>query len=215
MKKILLFALSCSALFGQHNHSATTREEKPVALYPGLGSWRHPIATTNPEAQRYFDQGLILLYSFNRPEALRSFRKAAELDPNATMADWGVSMAMGPYLNMDMDPSYQINGSCEAAKTGLALQNSSETDRAWLHAAAARCPDYADPKPYIKAMREIAAGNPDDPDAQTLYAEALIVPVRWHCYDQHGKAAEGVPEVGIDLKVNQLAEPAKTPATVA
>ena len=194
MKKILVFAFSCGALVAQHNHSATTGQEKPVTLYPGLGSWRHPIATTNPEAQKYFDQGLILLYSFNRPEALRSFRKAAELDPNAAMAHWGISMAIGPYLNMDMDPSYQMKDSCEAVKTGLALQNINESDRAWLHAAAARCPDYADPKPYINGMREIAARHPDDPDAQTLYAEALIVPVRWHCYDQHGKAAEGVPE---------------------
>ena len=195
MKKILAVALACTALFAQQQHSETPSREKPVALYSGLGSWHHPISTSNPEAQKYFDQGLILLYSFNRYEALRSFRKGAELDPNAPpMMYWGAAMALGPYLNMDMDPSYQIKESCDAAKTGLALQNISEIDRAWLNAAASRCPDYADPGRYIGAMREIATHNPDDPDAQTLYAEALILPVRWHCYDQHGKAANGVPE---------------------
>ena len=80
MKKILVLALWCGALFAQHNHSATRGEEKPVALYPGLGSWRHPIATINSEAQKYFDQGLALLYGFNRYESLRSFRKASELE---------------------------------------------------------------------------------------------------------------------------------------
>ena len=55
--------------------------EKPVALYKGLGSWRHPIAARSPEAQKFFDQGLALLYGFNRYEALRSFRKTLELDP--------------------------------------------------------------------------------------------------------------------------------------
>src|SRR5258708_5054321 len=73
--------------FAQH-HPAPA--EKPVALYKGLGAWRHPITTSNADAQKYFDQGLALLYGFNRYEALRSFRKAAELDGAATMAYWGM-----------------------------------------------------------------------------------------------------------------------------
>ena len=72
--------------------------EKPVALYKGLGAWKHPIATKNPEAQKYFDQGLSLLYGFNRYEALRSFRKAAELDPQSVMPYWGMALARVPTL---------------------------------------------------------------------------------------------------------------------
>jgi hypothetical protein len=30
-------------------------------LLDGMGSYSHPIRTTSPEAQRYFDQGLALL----------------------------------------------------------------------------------------------------------------------------------------------------------
>jgi len=56
--------------------------EKPVMLLKGMGPWQHPIATRNAEAQKYFDQGLALLYGFNRYEALRSFRKVSELDPD-------------------------------------------------------------------------------------------------------------------------------------
>src|SRR3954447_8115082 len=75
-------------------------QEKPVALYSGTGIWKHPITTRSVEAQRYFDQGLALMYGFNRYEALRSFRKAAELDPSAAMPWWGMAMSTGPYVNM-------------------------------------------------------------------------------------------------------------------
>ena len=75
----------------QH-HEAAPAAEKPVALYSGLGTWRHAISTKSPDAQKFFDQGLNLLFGFNRYEALRSFRKAAALDPKAAMAYWGMGM---------------------------------------------------------------------------------------------------------------------------
>jgi hypothetical protein len=60
-------------------------------LLPGLGSHHHPIATKNAEAQKLFDEGLILNFSFNHGEAVRSFRRAIELDPEAAMPYWGVA----------------------------------------------------------------------------------------------------------------------------
>ena len=105
-----------TSVFAAHQHPANAPAEKPVALYPGLGSWRHPIATRQPEAQKFFDQGLVLLYGFNRYEALRSFRKVAELDPNAAMAYWGMAMALGPYINMDIDPTVQMKDACDAVR---------------------------------------------------------------------------------------------------
>jgi tetratricopeptide (TPR) repeat protein len=192
MKKVLLLALLCLSGSAQHQHPEAPAE-KPVALWPGLGIWSHPIATASPEAQKFFDQGLVLLYGFNRYESLRSFRKAAELDPRAAMPLWGVAMALGPYVNMDGDPSVQLKESCEAVESGLRLAGNSP-DRAWLQAAGTRCPDFADPGRYIQAMRDLAAALPDDPDAQTLYAESLMLPCRWRWYDAEGKPAAGMPE---------------------
>ena len=126
-----------------------------------------------------FDQGLNLLYGFNRYEALRSFKKAAELDPQAPMAYWGMGMAQAPYINMDGDPSYDIKASCASLEKGLALQGTNETERAYLNAAATRCPDHADPSRYVEAMRRLATTLPDDLDAQVLFAESLMIPVRW------------------------------------
>src|SRR5438309_5934814 len=106
-------------------------QEKPVALYAGTGIWKHPITTKSVEAQKYFDQGLALLYGFNRYEALRSFRKASELDPNAAMPYWGIAMSQGPYINMDGEPTYDQKAACEASAAGLKIAGSPERERAY------------------------------------------------------------------------------------
>jgi tetratricopeptide (TPR) repeat protein len=189
---LLCYAGGCA----KHDPPAaiTASSEKPVALYPGLGTWTHRIQTGNPQAQKYFNQGLALVYGFNRYEALRSFRKAAELDPRAAMAYWGMSMALGPYINMDGDSSFDIKQSCAAVDKGLALQDVDAAERAWLEAAATRCPDFADPARYVRAMHDLAAKNPDDLDAQVFYADSLMVPTRWHWYSNNGKPGPGVAD---------------------
>jgi tetratricopeptide (TPR) repeat protein len=168
--------------------------EKPVALYTGMGAWEHSISTRSPEAQKFFNQGLSLLYGFNRPEAQRSFRKAAELDPRAPMAEWGLAMAWGPYVNMDGDPSYDIKQSCSAVDRGLSVAGAAPAERDWLEAVKTRCPEFADPARYIRAMHDLAAKYPDDLDAQTLFAEAIMVPTRWRWYSNSGQPAEGQSE---------------------
>ena len=51
-------------------------QSKPAALMPGMGQHHHSISTKSPEAQRFFDQGLTLVFAFNHEEAARSFRRA-------------------------------------------------------------------------------------------------------------------------------------------
>ena len=96
------------------------------------------------------------MYGFNRYEALRSFRKAAELDPGAAMAHWGVAMATGPYINMDGEPTYDMKTSCAAVDSGLKAA-AAERERAYLEAVRTRCPDFAKPDAYIAAMRALCA----------------------------------------------------------
>src|SRR6267143_417771 len=79
--------------------------DKPASLFSGMGSLHHPVATTNPEAQKFFDQGLSFVYAFNHDEAVRSFKRAAELDPGMAMAYWGIALALGPNINLDVDPA--------------------------------------------------------------------------------------------------------------
>jgi hypothetical protein len=49
-----------------------------AALAPeleGLGNLSMPVSTKVPRAQRFFDQGLRLLYAFNHQEARRAFQR--------------------------------------------------------------------------------------------------------------------------------------------
>ncbi len=194
MRKLVLLLAAAGTAAGQQ-HEMGRPPEKPVALYQGLGNWKHPIATRSAEAQKFFDQGLALLYGFNRYEALRSFRKASELDPTAAMPYWGMAMATGPYVNMGVegDGDLDSKAACTAAAAGLKIAGAPARERAYVEAAAGRCPEYK-PEVYIAAMKSLAERYPDDLDAATLYAESLMVPVRWHWYSNDGKAAPGVAE---------------------
>jgi len=179
---------------------ALAAQEKPVTLYPGTGLWKHSIQTSSPEAQRYFDQGLSLMYGFNRYEALRSFRKAAELDSRSPMAQWGIAMATGPYVNMDGDPTYDMKSSCAALDAARKLTITSDRERAYIEAAATRCPDFKSPDGYIAAMRALAQRWPDDFDAATLYADSIMIATRWHWYAADGTAAKGMREAETALE---------------
>ena len=183
--------LGVAVVCGQH-HAMKPAVERPVALYKGLGAWKHPIATKNAEAQKYFDQGLALLFGFNRYEALRSFKKASQLDPAAVMPYWGMAAAQGPYINMEGDPSFDLKSACAAVDAGSKV-TASERERQYLDAVATWCPEYR-PAEYVQAMRALAEKWPDDLDAQTLYAESLMIPQRWKWYRADGSPAEGVTE---------------------
>ena len=65
-------------------------------LFDGLGSHHHYITRSNPGAQRYFNQGLIIDFAFNHAESVRSFRAAQRLDPKCAMCYWGEALALGP-----------------------------------------------------------------------------------------------------------------------
>ncbi len=191
----LLFVWAGAAVGLAQHHEMKPPVEKPVALYKGMGNWGHPIATKSAEAQKYFDQGLALLYGFNRYEALRSFRKAAELDATAAMPWWGVAMSTGPYINMgaEGDGDLDSKAACLAVEKGLKIAAAPARERAYLEAAATRCPEYKGDA-YIAAMKRLVEQFPDDLDAATLYAESIMVPVRWRWYGSDGTPAAGMPE---------------------
>ena len=75
-----------------------------TTLLGNLGSYQRTITTANAEAQKFFDEGLTLLYGFNHEEAFRSFERAATLDPKAPMPHWGMSLALGTNYNDTATP---------------------------------------------------------------------------------------------------------------
>ena len=69
-------------------------------LFEGMGAFHRPITTASADAQKYFDQGMVLAFGFNHAESIRSFRAAQKLDPGCAMCFWGEALATGPNINV-------------------------------------------------------------------------------------------------------------------
>jgi tetratricopeptide (TPR) repeat protein len=178
-----------------------------VPLYTDLGDYRVPITTRIPLAQQYFDQGMRLLYGFNHGEAIRAFTEAARLDSTCAMCYWGVAYAFGPHVNAGMDSPAGISA-YEAQKQALRrLRYASPREQAYIGALARR---YA-PIPrrdraaldsaYARAMADVVKRFPNDLDAATLYAEALMDLRPWNYWDQKtGEPYPGTTEIVAQLE---------------
>jgi tetratricopeptide (TPR) repeat protein len=167
----------------------------------GLGQHHHTISTKNPQAQRFFDQGLRLVFAFNHEEAARAFRRASELDPQSAMAFGGVALASGPCINLDVDPPHE-KAAYEAVQKALSLApGATERERAYIQALSKRY--SSDPEvdlrkldaEYARAMRELSKRYPDDLDAATLYAESLMDLHPWKLWSLDGRPTEGTEEI--------------------
>lgn len=163
--------------------AATKQPDAP--LLNGLGSLTHPISTGSPLAQRYFDQGFLLAYNFNHAEAVRSFKAAAELDPDCAMAWWGVAYCEGPNINLPMMPE-SYPRAWEALHKALALKSkASAREQAYINALTTRYVELPIEDrsnldlAFVDAMRKVATAYPDDLDAQTLFCEAAMTAMPW------------------------------------
>ncbi|HKS29620.1 MAG TPA: hypothetical protein VJS44_17460 [Pyrinomonadaceae bacterium] len=175
--------------------------ERPVQLLAGLGNHHHPVKTSTPMAQRFFDQGLRLVYAFNHEEAIRSFRRAAELDPQMAMAYWGIGYALGPNINLDIDPERE-RLAYEATQKALELSRGGpENERAYIEALAKRysIAPNADLRrlavEFKAAMGRLVLRYPDDLDAATIYAESAMNLRPWRLWSADGRPAEGTEEI--------------------
>jgi len=197
MTVFLLFVLWAAA----QQHQGHQAADRPATLIAGLGNLSHPIATKSREAQQFFNQGLTFVYAFNHDEAIRSFRRAAELDPAAPMPHWGIALALGPNINLDVDPERE-KAAYDAAQKARTLASSARPhERAYVDALTKRYSN--DPKADLKAlavqykdaMREVVKQYPNDLDAATLYAEALMDLRPWQLWSNDGTPADGTGEI--------------------
>jgi tetratricopeptide (TPR) repeat protein len=194
-------AVGPSSMLGKPTRPGGASESK-VIQYSGLGQHTRAVATTNPEAQKYFDQGLAFMYAYNHDEAIRAFQRAAELDPDCAMAHWGASLSMGKNYNYPFFPPEKAKAawkSLELAQT--ASKRESEANRELIEALAAR---YADPLPkdthpleeaYAKAMKAVSEKFPKDADIVALYAESLMNLRPWDLWTVGGKPQPETPEI--------------------
>ena len=195
--------------------AATSPPQAPQVppLIPGMGNHRHPIVTASSEAQLYFDQGFDLVFGFNHEEAVRSFRRAAELDPKAPMPHWGIAWALGPNYNLDVDEARADQANIAIVQALELSVGGSDIERAYIEAMAVRFP--MTPKPdraalarkYSDAMRDLSRKYPDDLDAATLYAESLMNLRAWKLWSLDGKPAQRTEEIVAVLESVLAREP--------
>lgn len=200
MMMSMIVALSLAAAGHQHEPHPTTAAP-PATLMAGLGHLHHPIATKSAEAQQFFDQGLTLVFGFNHDEAIRAFRRAAELDPASPMPHWGIALALGPNINLDVDPEREKAAFDEAQRAQALAAKAPARERAYVDAIARRYSN--DPKADLKAlavhykdaMRDLTNRYPKELDAQALYAESLMDLHPWQLWAKDGTPTEGTQEI--------------------
>ena len=207
---VLIFSLVAPAaamadnkpLIDEKLHQHVYAEVKqPYNLISGLGTIHHPVSTSNPQAQEFFDQGLNLIYAFNHDEAVRSFQYAAKLDPHLAIAYWGIALALGPNINSAIDPNREL-AAYQAVQQALALSTQASTqERDYITALAKRYSQDADADlyqlavDYAKAMGNLVKRYPDDLDAATLYAESLMDLHPWQHWTKDGKPQPDTEEI--------------------
>jgi tetratricopeptide (TPR) repeat protein len=158
----------------------------------GLGPHRRHVSTAATAAQRFFDQGLNLMFAFNHGEAFHSFETASRIDPNCAMAYWGMAMAQGPEINRpeitDEEKRTAVRALQQAARSRRAL---TPVENSLLYAARVRYNGNESrhdlDRKYAAVMARIYAKYPSDPDVGPLYAEALMDLQPWDLWTHDGQ----------------------------
>ena len=208
----LLLALAGCAAQGQDTvqsqthgtHGRSSADGRPV-LYDSLGSYSYRITTASPDAQRWFDQGLRLVYAFNHHEAQRAFREAARLDPTCAMCFWGIALTEGGNYNHPTDADREKKALAAVQQAGALGSGARPAERALIQALAKR--HSADPqakrealdRTYADAMRDVARQFPDDLEASTFFADAMMSLRPWNLW-----APDGTPQPGTEEIVETL-----------
>src|SRR3954469_5431808 len=212
MRKLSLISISLMAFvvaslpaFSQMHHGAAptkgAAKAATVALEPGLGPMHHAVTSSNAEAQKYFNQGLNLVFGFNHAEAQKSFERAAALDPNMAMAWWGIAYAVGPNYNVPVDWEREQIAYDAIAKAEALGTKATPGERAYIAALAKRITNDKNANlhqldvDYSDAMRELVKQYPDDLDAATLFAESMMNLRPWKLWQPDGTPAPGTEEL--------------------
>ena len=162
-----------------------------------LGSYSRPITTSSPDAQLWFDRGLIWTYGFNHDEAVFCFRQAVEADPDCAMAHWGIAYAIGPNYNKPWEAfgrkevATALAKAYEEANLAVSLSDScTAAERDLIAALRSRYPQtepLEDMMPwvddYADAMRDVYREHSDDLDIASLFAEAMMNRTPWSLWN--------------------------------
>ncbi|MGV0836446.1 tetratricopeptide repeat protein [Mycolicibacterium thermoresistibile] len=187
--------------------------------YFDLGSYHRAVPAADPQAQVWFDRGMVWAYAFNHDEAVRCFERALHLDPDLAAARWGIAYAVGPNYNKGWEAFDAAERTSALARARQQLDaaasgNASAVDRGLIAALRRRFPAddpddldalAAGHRDYADAMAVLARTYPADVDVQALAADALVNVTAWELWD----TATGEPTPGSRvLEAKQILEAA-------
>jgi tetratricopeptide (TPR) repeat protein len=190
-----------------------THEMEADPVRGDLLTW--PISTSSADAQRAFDRGMALVYSFNHPAAEREFRAAAEHDPACAMAWWGIAHVQGPHINIPSVPPAHAGIACATLSRARALaDNAPALEAAVIDAERTRFDesDFTAPRPpleaaYAQAMRVLWERYPTHVDIGTMFAESLLNLHPWDRWTLDGQPMYDTPELMTTLERVLAIEP--------
>jgi tetratricopeptide (TPR) repeat protein len=192
-----------------HISAADIWEENSMYNFD-IDVYSRKITTSSPDAQLWFDRGLVWTYSYNHEQAIECFQKALECDSNCAMAHWGVAYAIGPNYNFEwwmMDPATKANAlgtAYDSAHAALALVDSvSAPERSLIEALKSRYPQREPIKEqepwnddFAAAMKKAYEAHPNDIEVATIYAESILNQTPWKMWDiWNNTVAEGASTV--------------------
>jgi len=188
--------------------------------YFDLGSYRREVTTKHPDAQKWFDHGLIWSYAFNHEESALCFERAAAIDTQCALAYWGLAYSLGPNYNKpwhcfdDAELAAVLERTRNARKQAedIAAQSPIRAvEKALIGTLQFRYPGTDDGRDratwnldYADSMQRVYADFPDDLDVATIYADALMNLTPWKLWDiRTGKPAEGARTMEINRVIER------------
>ena len=181
-------------------------------LFEGMGEFSMPITTADPDAQRYFDQGMVLAFAFNHAESVRSFKAAQTLDPSCSMCFWGEALAIGPNINVTskgkviMSPAERTAAFSAITQALKLASGASPREQAYIQAIASRYNGDPDTprapldEAWAQAMGKVSETYPSDLTAAAIHAEALMNTMPWNYWSDDLKAKPATQVVIANLE---------------
>jgi tetratricopeptide (TPR) repeat protein len=176
-------------------------EAPEIPLIPGAGNHTWKISTNSDSAQRYFNQGMNMYYSFHIIEAMASFLKATRFDPECAMLYWAQALAYGPNIN---DLGYMASPEAlNATQMAVKLSDgASDLEKALIAAMQVRytedSTDVTREKlnaAYTAMMQKAYERFPNHADVQALYADAMMLEHPWDLWYNNGTPKPWTPHL--------------------
>lgn len=155
---------------------SSAAEAPPPVLVEGLGTSGIDPHTANPEARRWFDQGVRLVWAFDEVEAVRAFQQAQRLDPACAMCFWGEAWARGPTINLNPRTEELAEARAAAQRAASLSRRLPERERRLIRAMRQRTGKeaFANER-YADVMERLAERHPEDDAINVIAADARMV----------------------------------------